>query len=100
MIELRSHEQLERAISKAKAEARNLVVRSTNAIRMYRGENRKNGNIYFVNFYVRKDGKRFAHCSCKAGEQGIVCKHIAAAAGLNMYLAANGQLSHKIRTVA
>lgn len=95
MIELKDKAQLEKAIARAKADARNLVVRTTSAVRMYRVENRSNGNIYTVNFFLRGDGKRFAHCSCKAGLQNIACKHLAAAAGLNTYLAANGGLKNR-----
>lgn len=95
MIELRNRNQLSNAINRAKAEARNLLVQTTNAVRQYRVTNRANGNIYLVNFFVRTDGKRFAHCTCKAGEKGIACKHIAASAALNIYLAENGQLKRK-----
>lgn len=95
MIELRNRNQLSNAINRAKAEARNLLVQTTNAVRQYRVTNRANGNIYLVNFFVRTDGKRFAHCTCKAGEKGIACKHIAVSAALNIYLAENGQLKRK-----
>ena len=95
MIELRNRNQLSNAINRAKAEARNLLVQTTNAVRQYRVTNRKNGNVYLVNFFVRIDGKRFAHCTCLAGEKGIACKHIAASAALNIYLAENGQLKRK-----
>lgn len=95
MIELRNKEQLSNAINRAKAEARNLLVQTTNAVRQYRVTNRTNGNVYLVNFFIRLDGKRFAHCTCLAGEKGIACKHIAASAALNIYLAENGQLKRK-----
>jgi uncharacterized Zn finger protein len=96
MIELRTKEQLSNAINRAKAEARNLLVQTTNAVRQYRVTNRANGNIYLVNFFVRTDGKRFAHCTCVAGEKGIPCKHVAASAALNIYLAENGQLKRRV----
>ncbi len=95
MIELKSRQQIEKAIQRAKAEARNLLVQTTNAVRQYRVTNRANGNVYLVNFFIRKDGKRFAHCTCLAGEKGIACKHVAASAALNLYLAENGQLKRK-----
>jgi hypothetical protein len=95
MIELRSEEQLKGAIERARNEARNLVVRRTNASRQYRVTNRKNGNDYTVDFFVRTDGRRFGHCTCKAGQNGLACKHIAAAAALNIYLAAQGLLGGK-----
>lgn len=95
MIELKNKEQLSKAIERAKAEAKNLLVQTTNAVRQYRVTNRANGNVYTVNFFVRNDGKRFAHCNCKASEKGIACKHVAASAALNIYLASSGQLKRK-----
>ena len=100
MIELKNREQLEKAINRAKAEAKSLLVQTTNAVRQYRVTNRTNGNVYTVNFFVRTDGKRFAHCTCLAGEKGIPCKHIAASAALNIYLASSGQLNRKAVSVA
>ena len=95
MIELKSRQQIEKAINRAKAEARNLLVQTTNAVRQYRVTNKSNGNVYLVNFFIRTDGKRFAHCTCLAGEKGIPCKHVAASAALNLYLAENGQLKRR-----
>lgn len=94
MIELISPQQINKAIERAKAERKNLVVRLTGAARQYRVENRATGGDYLVNFFIRNN-RRFAHCSCKAGLQNIPCKHIASAAALNMYLAENGQLNRK-----
>ena len=71
------------------------MVQTTNAVRQYRVTNRTNGNVYTVNFFVRKDKRKFAHCTCIAGEKGVPSKHIAASAALNIYLAANGQLNRK-----
>ena len=95
MIELKSREQMERAIERARQSR--LVVRRTSASRMYRVENLDNGQIYVCNFYVRSsDKKKFGHCTCKAGSPPLnkagvpmyepkVCKHLAAAAALNIY---------------
>jgi hypothetical protein len=92
MMELRQ-ETMQNVINKAKAERKNLVVCLTDAVRMYRVESKTSGKTYTVNFFVRK-GRRFGSCTCKAGEQGkFACKHIAAAAGLNMALAEAGRLS-------
>ncbi len=95
MIELRNREQLEKAINRAKAKAKNLLVQKTNAVRQYHVTNRTSGNVYTVNFFIRKDGKRFASCNCKAGLNDIACKHVAASAAFNIYLASNGQLTGK-----
>lgn len=92
MIELRSREQIRGAIERARKEAKNLLVKRTNANRQYSVTNRMNGNSYIVDFFIRRDGKRFGHCTCKAGQNDIACKHIAAAAGLNTCLAAQGLL--------
>ena len=94
MIELKTRQQLENAINKAKAESKNLVVRLTNATRMYRVESKTSGNTYTVNFFIRNN-RRYGHCSCKAGMQNLACKHLAAAAALNMSLAERGLLNRK-----
>jgi hypothetical protein len=92
MIEL-TETTMQNAIAKAKAERNNLTVRLTSAVRMYRVESKSSSNVYTVNFSVR-DGRRFGHCNCKAGEAGkFACKHIAAAAALNMALAEAGRLN-------
>jgi hypothetical protein len=95
MIELRSREQIGGAIERARNEAKNLLVRLTNANRQYSVTNRMNGNSYTVDFFIRKDGRRFGHCTCKAGQNNVACKHIAAAAAMNMYMAAEGLLGRK-----
>jgi hypothetical protein len=95
MIELKSQKELSGAIERARNEARYLVVRRTSASRQYEVTNRKNGNSYIVDFFVRGDGRRFGHCTCKAGQNGLACKHIAAAAALNIYLAGLGLLDGK-----
>jgi uncharacterized Zn finger protein len=94
MIELKTRQQIETAINKAKSEAKNLVVRMTTAVRMYRVESKTSGNTYTVNFFIRNN-RRFGHCSCKAGLNNLACKHIAAAAALNMSLAERGLLNRK-----
>ena len=40
-----------------------------------------------VNFFVR-EGKRYGHCNCKAGTYNLACKHLSAAAGLHVMIAA------------
>jgi uncharacterized Zn finger protein len=89
MIQLNSAEQLSRAIGRAKAGS--LFVRFVQ-FRQFRVENRQTGAAYNVNFFVR-DGRRFGHCDCKGGERGLVCKHLAAAAAVQIGIAAM-RLSH------
>ena len=60
MIELKTRTQLENAINKAKSERRNLVVRLTNATRMYRVESKTSGNTYTVNFFIRNENFKTA----------------------------------------
>lgn len=92
MIELKQ-ETMQNAINKARSERSNLVVRMTTAARQYRVENRAKGVSYLVNFFIRGN-RKFGHCTCKAGLDGrFACKHIAAAAGLNMALAETGRLN-------
>jgi uncharacterized Zn finger protein len=55
--------------------------------RQYKVTNRETGAQYVVDFFVRH-GKRFGHCTCKAGQRNIACKHLASAAGLHMMRAA------------
>ncbi|HEX9928931.1 MAG TPA: SWIM zinc finger family protein [Pyrinomonadaceae bacterium] len=99
MIELKT-ETMQNAINKAKAERNNLIVRLTEAVRMYRVESRQSGKTYTVNFFVRNN-RRFGHCTCPAGEQGrFACKHLAAAAALNTCLAEQGRLNRKAVSVA
>lgn len=86
MIELASVELLAKATERAKAS--NLLVQPTSIFRQYRVTNRDNGNQYVVNFFVRKDGKRFGSCTCKGSAAGFACKHLAAAAGLHVCIAA------------
>jgi hypothetical protein len=86
MIELVSAEQLAKATERAKAS--HLLVQPTSIFRQYRVTNRDNGNTYTVNFFVRKDGKRFGGCTCKGGSAGYACKHLAAAAGYHVCIAA------------
>lgn len=88
MIQLTTPEALDRATKRARASR--LFVQSTSIFRQYRVTNRENGNQYVVNFFVRS-GRRFGHCTCKAGQNHIPCKHLAATAGLHVCLAAQGQ---------
>ena len=94
MIELKA-EKMQNAINKARAERKNLTVRLTEAVRMYRVESKSSGNTYTVNFFIRGN-RKFGHCTCKAGLDGRhACKHIAAAAALNISLAERGLLNRK-----
>ena len=84
MIELKTSEQLSKAIRRAKVS--HLFVRFVQ-FRQFKVENRQSGHTYSVNFFVRA-GRRFGHCDCKGGERGLACKHIAAAAAVQIGIAA------------
>ena len=82
MIELINADQLARATERCKTS--NLFVQPTTFLRQYKVTNRDNGNQYIVNFFVRRDGKRFGCCDCKAGVSHKACKHLSAAAGYHV----------------
>ena len=83
MIELRSPTQLSKATERAKAGK--LFVQPSSLFRQYHVTNRETGARYTVDFFVRKsDGARFGHCTCKAGQNHIACKHLSAAAGYHV----------------
>jgi hypothetical protein len=84
VIELKSTEQLSKAISRARAGQ--LFVRFVQ-FRQFRVENRQTGATYDVNFFVRAS-RRFGHCTCQGGERGLACKHLAAAAAVQTGIAA------------
>ncbi len=86
MIQLTTAEAFAKATERARSSK--LFVQPTSLERQYRVTNRANGNTYTVDFFVRKDGKRFGHCTCKGGLKNFACKHLAAAAGLHVMRAA------------
>jgi uncharacterized Zn finger protein len=91
MVQLLTAEQLARATEKAKASR--LFVKPLQW-RQYRVTNRETGAQYTVDFFVR-NGKRYGHCTCKAGMNHQACKHLSAAAGLHVMLAAQRGQSQK-----
>jgi len=81
MIELVSSEQLSKAT--ARARAGRLFVQPSTLLRQYHVTNRETGARYTVDFFLR-NGKRFGHCTCKAGERNLACKHLSAAAAYHV----------------
>ena len=81
MIELINADQLAKATERAKTG--NLFVQPTSFLRQYKVTNRDNGNQYYVDFFVR-NGKRYGQCTCKAGINNKVCKHLSAACGAHV----------------
>lgn len=84
MIQLTSADKLQKAISKART-VKPLV--RINAFGSYTVINKQTGATYSVEC-LKRNGRRFAACSCKAGERGQACYHVAAAASAHIQLAA------------
>lgn len=81
MIEIVNAEQLSKATARAKAG--NLFVQPTTFLRQYKVTNCENGNQYYVDFFVR-NGKRYGQCTCKAGMNNKLCKHLSASAAYHV----------------
>jgi hypothetical protein len=90
MIQLTTAANLENAIAKARTVKPRVRV---NAFGSYTVTNRQTGATYSVEC-LKQDGKRFAHCSCKAGKRGRACYHLAAAVAAHIQLATERAASH------
>ena len=84
MIQLTTAAKIENAINKARTVKPRVRV---NQFGSYIVSNKATGASYTVEC-AKRDGKRFAHCTCKAGERGQACYHIAAAVSAHLQLAA------------
>lgn len=84
MIQLTTAAKLENAINKARTVKPRVRVEHFGR---YTVTNKTTGATYTVECQKR-DGKRFASCSCKAGERGQACYHLAAAVSAHLQLAA------------
>ncbi len=83
MIELKSKEQMAKAIKRARQLRPFVRVRG---FRWYEVKSTSTNEIYTLHFY--KDGKRrLAECTCKGNQRGYVCLHIAAAAAVHIGIA-------------
>jgi hypothetical protein len=89
MIQLTTAAKLENAIAKARTVKTRVRV---NAFGSYTVTNKQTGATYTVTC-EKRDGKRFAHCSCEAGKRGRACYHLAAVLGVHIQLATE-QASH------
>jgi hypothetical protein len=81
MIELKRNDAMTRAIARAK-QIRSKVKPVDVAARVYTVTGSK-GDTYTVRFAVSGKAK-FASCNCKAGQQGMLCRHVAAAFQANV----------------
>jgi len=83
MIELRSLEQMARAIERAKQNKPFVRVRG---FRWYEVKSTSTDEVYTLHFY--KEGKRrLAECTCKGNQRGYLCLHIAACAAVHIGIA-------------
>jgi len=84
MIQLRSKEQMARAIKRARELKPFVRVRG---FRWYEVKSSKGETVYTIHFF--KQGKaRFGECSCKAAERGLICYHLAGAVAVHVGIAA------------
>jgi uncharacterized protein YjhX (UPF0386 family) len=83
MIQLTSAATLEKAINKARTVKPLVRIVKFGA---YSVTNKATGATYTVEC-AKRDGKRFAHCTCKAGERGQACYHLASAVSAHIQLA-------------
>jgi hypothetical protein len=89
MIQLTSATAIEKAINKARTTKPRVRV---NCFGSYTVTNKTTGATYTVTC-EKRDGKRFASCTCRAGELRKACYHLAAAVAAHIQLAAE-QASH------
>ena len=84
MIQLTTAGTLKNAITKARTVKPRVRIRRFGS---HIVENKRTGAQYTVTC-EKRDGKRFASCSCVAGTRGKACYHVAAAVSAHMQLAA------------
>jgi hypothetical protein len=84
MIELKSKEQMAKAIKRARQLKPFVRVRG---FRWYEVKSSNTDSVYTVHFY-KVGRQRLGECNCKAGERGLVCYHIAGAAAVHIGIAA------------
>jgi hypothetical protein len=90
MIQLTTATAIEKQIAKARTMKPRVRV---NRFGSYTVENKTTGAAYTVTC-EKRDGKRFASCTCKAGELGRACYHLAAAVSRHIQLASERAASH------
>ncbi len=90
MIQLTTATAIEKAINKARTVKPRVHVQSFGS---YTVTNKATGASYTVEC-LKRDGRRFAHCTCRAGELGRACYHVAAAVAAHIQLAADKQAAH------
>lgn len=84
MIQLTTAAKLENAIAKARTVKPRVRVEHFGR---YTVTNKATGATYTVHC-EKRDGRRFASCTCEAGVRDVPCFHLAAAVSAHMQLAA------------
>jgi hypothetical protein len=84
VIQLTTVKAMQKAIDKARTVKPFVRI---NCFGSYSVTNKQTGATYTVEC-LKQGGRRFAHCSCKAGARAQVCFHLAAAVGVHIVLAA------------
>lgn len=83
MIELKSREQMAKAIKRARQLKPFVRVRG---FRWYECQSSDGTQTYTIHFY--KDGKRrLGECNCQGGQRGLVCYHLVASAAVHIGIA-------------
>lgn len=83
LIELRSREQLARAIERAKKVKPFVRVRGW---RWYEVTSSDGTKVYTVHFWesINGSGRILGECNCKGGEHGFICYHLAGAVAVHL----------------
>jgi SWIM zinc finger len=84
MIRIESTPKMKAAAERGKGQLKVKMV----GFRKYEVTNKQTGAVYTVVFTFER-GIRKGSCSCKAGQQGYTCKHLAISAGVHSAIAAH-----------
>jgi hypothetical protein len=84
MIELKSKEQMAKAIKRARQLKPFVRVRG---FRWYEVKSSNGDETYTIHFY-KVGRQKLAECNCQGGQRGYVCYHIAGAVAVHLGIAA------------
>lgn len=96
LIELRSEQQMARAIERARKLKPFVKVIG---FRWYEVKSSDRKSIYTIHFYNRPNGRMLGECNCKGGERGFICYHLAGAAAVQIGIAAMRATSEADRII-
>ena len=83
MIELRSREQMAKAIERAKKIKPFVRYRG---FRWFEVTSSDGVTVYTIHFWesINGSGRMLGECNCKGGERGLICLHLAACAAVHL----------------